>query len=543
MAAPAYVASNTEAANSTTSTFLVPAGGQAGDLLLVYLTGPLSGPLMQSAGWTQYPSPPWSDDLFIWWKPWNGDTSFTLTDLANCHVSCFIYRGARTTGTPFAAATHLPPSTTAGGTSGTSRELPSVTVETGNCLLVGYAAPNKLTGASGSVEGMAVREQALYQNANNIVTSRISHVIADEGAAAAIGPSGTRTVTIDSQSSSTTWGLTSLVLLPKNSPPNAAAWVTPQDAAIPADQNYTLDWDFSDIDTGDTQSAYDLSRWALGANGARVGAATTIHAQTPNTQHLLVAGTLTAGTDYEFQVTTYDAQGEAGPASPSLFVTAATTPDGPTFTDPTAGQTINSASHTATISVQNADVTEWTLYADNAGSISATVLQGPVAVTSGDLRSHTFSGLVNNATIWWSARVKFQGLWSASAQVRTPVSFTPPPTPALVVAGDSASGIVTVAITNPAPSGDEPPVAFNNVFVRSPSSAPNADKYRPYDDTGTQVAKNKPAGSTFIDWAPADGVAYQYRVEAVADNGTVSYSPWASVDPVAEPTIYYGGGY
>lgn len=44
---------------------------------------------------------------------------------------------------------------------------------------------------------------------------------------------------------------------------------------------------------------------------------------------------------------------------------------------------------------------------------------------------------------------------------------------------------------------------------------------------GIRIASIEADGS-FIDWATASGVAYEYRAQAVAANGTSTYGPWTT---------------
>ncbi|HET6917572.1 MAG TPA: glycine-rich protein [Acidimicrobiales bacterium] len=306
-----------------------------------------------------------------------------------------------------------------------------------------------------------------------------------------------------------------VVLTPYNTPPNAPSWVTPQDSTIPADQDAYIEIAFSDPDPGDSMSASNWKRWTLDSSGSRVaGSEVDTYQGTPSTKLLLPAGTLTSGTKYEFQADTLDGQGAEGPYSVSLFVTAQNTPAQPTWTDPISGQTIGTSSYTGVISDPTVDSSEWTLYADDgAGNISTTILQGPVTVSTGDVRSHTFTGLANNVPIWWSARVKYQGLWSQPNQIRTPVSYSPPPAPQVTLTPDAANGVLTVGITNPAPGAGEPATSYNNVYV---DDGKGAGKER--------VATNLPTNQPWTYPWPVSLRDYTGNlwVEAVATNGTTA---------------------
>lgn len=334
---------------------------------------------------------------------------------------------------------------------------------------------------------------------------------------------------------STLWIGQQVALRPANVPPNAPIPTSPADGATANRLNpIELKATFSDPDPGDSPSA---SKWRYKLTTASTW--TTVEQGNPLQSYSIPAG-LAAG-NYEWQAAYADQAGAWGPFSSSAFFTAADPPPGPTWLDPIDGQTITSASHPGQISVADLDKSEWTLYADNAGVIdTTTVLQGPVLKTTGDLRTHEFTGLANNTPVWWSVRIEDGGLWTSPVQIRTPVAFTPPPTPTLLVAKSDAEGLVSVAVTNPA---GEPDAAYNDIYCRTADHSAVTDPHRPYSETGTRIAALKPVNSTFLDWKPAGGVAYEYRVVAVAANGTISDSGWVPLDPAAEPTIYYGGGY
>lgn len=306
-----------------------------------------------------------------------------------------------------------------------------------------------------------------------------------------------------------------------NSPPFAPTWVTPQNTVIPTDADFDLDWDFHDPDPGDSQSEYVLDRWTLdGPGGARIaGSNVRVTAATPNTYRRITAGTLAVGA-YEYKVATRDSQGApTDPAqlvfSESLFVTAAESPDPPTFVapGPIAGETISTSSREYVISAPDVDASEWTLYADNNGTIdTTTVLAGPVTKTTGDLRRHTFTGLANNTAVWAQVEIKDGGLWSQPTQQRNPVAYSPPPAPTYTLIEDPAEGEIVIQINNPAPGTGEVATSYNDVFITDPG--------KPEQRHATEIPAN---GAWTYQLPPSgfDGITTGVvRVEAVADNGT-----------------------
>ena len=92
-------------------------------------------------------------------------------------------------------------------------------------------------------------------------------------------------------------------------------------------------------------------------------------------------------------------------------------------------------------------------------------------------------------------------------------SFTPPPTPTIVVTGQSASGRIRIAITNPAPGVGEPALAENYLYRRESG-----------DTTWTRIETGIGASETTYDYAVASGVTYEYKVRAVGDNDVTADS-------------------
>jgi hypothetical protein len=228
-----------------------------------------------------------------------------------------------------------------------------------------------------------------------------------------------------------------------NTAPNAPILTAPADGAT-IDRNITqrFDWDFSDPDSGDSQSKYDLRYRVTGTSTW-----TDVTGTTPNTYHDFAAGTFAAG-DYEWQVRTYDAAGAVGPYSASSFFTAADAPPEPTITDPVSGATISNI-HTVQWSTPNQDAYQQRRVADNAGAAdTSTVYADTGEVVSATARARTVEFETNNRYEHIQVRIKHNGLWSSWASIRVHVSYTPPATPTLTFTADDAAGSLLVNIDN-----------------------------------------------------------------------------------------------
>lgn len=350
------------------------------------------------------------------------------------------------------------------------------------------------------------------------MTSRFSNGSADGRAfawadkAISAGATGTQTFT-EGFAANNHWGY-SLSIKTANATPNAPTLVTPISATvIDKDVSNVFDWTFSDPDAGDSQSAYELQYRLVGAGSWT----STGQVTTTTTQRTITGGTLTAG-NYEWQVRTWDALGAVGPFSSSAFFTAAATPATPTITSPTAGSTIASASDTVDWSAPSQTSYQVRKVADSAGSPDT----GTVYYDSGEVvdalsRSAALTFPTNSRWEHIQVRIKASGLWSAWASVRVQVSYTPPATPTAVVTANTPSGAVTITATHPTPTGSQPTITAMDVYRREGSSG-----------EGFCVAADVAPGGSFIDYAVASGVAYQYRVEDTGDNGTSTFSAWVS---------------
>lgn len=273
-----------------------------------------------------------------------------------------------------------------------------------------------------------------------------------------------------------------------------------------------LAWEFSDPDQaltgGDTQTAYGVQFRLVGA-----GAWTTASG-TSAMFHDIAAG-LAAG-DYEWQVRNTDLRGAVGPYTASAFFTAADAPVPPTLTSAVAdGGTVAAASSLETWTHPLADAFDWQVVGDTAGVPNATVFASGTTVSLNVQAPYPD----NNATRHFQVRATLDGLAGPWASRRRVVVFVAPPTPTGVLTVNSAAGTITVAVTNPAPTGGQP-VVTHNTLRRSdlPTGKVLAD---PVSTTSPLVI---PTGGSHIDRRVASGVNYQYTVIAHGANGTTAQS-------------------
>lgn len=83
-------------------------------------------------------------------------------------------------------------------------------------------------------------------------------------------------------------------------------------------------------------------------------------------------------------------------------------------------------------------------------------------------------------------------------------------------------------ITNPAPTGSEPTVTGNDVWVRVATGG-RKDVDRPVGGDGARLALAVASSGTFVDRAPRANTVYEYRVRAQGDNDVSAWSAWTPV--------------
>jgi hypothetical protein len=317
-----------------------------------------------------------------------------------------------------------------------------------------------------------------------------------------------------------------------NTTPNAPTSLSPAGKTIDKDAAQRFSWAFSDPDTGDSQSAYDLRYRVVGT-----ATWTTVSGGSPQ-YHDFAAGTFLAG-DYEWQVRTTDNGGLVGPWSSSAFFTAASTPAGPSISDPINGGTIGSDPYTVHWTVSAQDAYQVRTVADSAGAPDTTTVYTDTGIVeSSSARSRSVPFPVNGRAEHVQVRVRSAGLWSSWASVSVTVSYTKPAAPTVTETADSTVGTIAVTANHPAPSGSEPTVVTVDWYRRE-TFADGTPVNGP-DDPGLRIAAGQPPTDTFTDWRVASGQHYAYRARAWGDNGVSAWSPWTGPADVTAPTAPTG---
>lgn len=372
----------------------------------------------------------------VWYKVAGSSepSSYTFTkNGTTAHMAVVIaaYTGVDTTG----------PIDVSGGATGQSDTLtaPSVTTTVESTRVIACAGTENAASWTAGPSGTAVR--LLLDGVTN--TYNVGLGLADYPQTLAEA-TGTKSFTVDKSTSR--WAAQQVALVPKpNTPPDAPTQTNPvAGASIDRASTERFTWDFSDPDTGDSQSKFDLQIRPQGSAVLDVD----VTEETPNEYHDLAGGTLTAG-DYEWRVRTYDAEGAQGPWSGWEPFSAADTPDAPTITDPTSGQTIPTDPYTVEWSAAYQDAYQLRRVSDDSGSPDTSdVLLDTGTVASGSARARAVDFPDNNQWEHVQVRVERGGLWSSWDSVRVEVSYTAPAVPAATVVENDPTGAMSVLVNN-----------------------------------------------------------------------------------------------
>ena len=310
------------------------------------------------------------------------------------------------------------------------------------------------------------------------------------------------------------WACYTIVVPINNTAPNAPTGLAPASGTVDRSVIQRLSWTFSDPDTGDSQSKFDLQWRHKGTTDTW----NVVSQTTPNNYYDVPASTFPAE-DIEWQVRTYDQAGAVGPYSALTYFTAADPAIPPTITAPTSGGTISANPTNVTWSTAGQQGYQLRRVRDNAGVADTTTIYYDTGqITDTTTRTVSVPFETNNRWEWVQVRVQQGGLWSAWSSIRVNVSYTQPATATLVAAGNNTTGAITVTITNPTPSGGQPTVSYNDVYVRTVGDT----------SAGVRIATGVANNGTATYWTPASGVAYEFLARTFGSNSTSTDSAWTA---------------
>lgn len=335
------------------------------------------------------------------------------------------------------------------------------------------------------------------------------------------GATGTRTFTV---AGSGNYMIGSLVFEPENRAPYAPTLVSPADAAtVFFTTGGTIDWTFSDVDAGDTQSAFAIRR-KVGAGSytyynvaAGTWDASIVWNTSTTSEYTFPSGKWTGGTTYSWSVATKDAAGLAGPFATDRSMVV-DTPPVVTVTGP-ASPVTNDSTPPVTWTFTDAESNTQQAYQVKieSGSYGTTPGSGTTKVDSGEVVTTTQSytptvEMVNGTTYRAFVRLKMNnGAYSDWAYTTFTMSLTPPGAPTLTVQPDA--GRVRLNVT-----GTHATASFPTTTFRVEYSDDGGTTWRTVRGAGALPGSGTPGPTTqtVYDYeAPAHSLR-QYRAFTIA---------------------------
>lgn len=248
------------------------------------------------------------------------------------------------------------------------------------------------------------------------------------------------------------------------------------------------------------QKSFELRYKATGASTW-----TTVQLNFSDEYYDLPPNTLTAN-EHEWQVRTVNEYNIESPWSLSQIFNTGDISPSPTFTTPLDAGTVEvSDLHVEWDSTDQSQY-EFELLDDNDNLIHS-------EADTSTAQELTVSNILENGRSYkLRLRINQPGnVFSSWTEINISVDYTAPALPILTLTPDKETGSIEVDIHNPPPEGTEPTPTHQELFRRR---------------TGEQWVKlaNLVPNSTYIDYTPASGKTYDYRVIVHGDNDTSSTS-------------------
>ncbi|MCM3589623.1 hypothetical protein M4D58_03135 [Brevibacillus borstelensis] len=286
-----------------------------------------------------------------------------------------------------------------------------------------------------------------------------------------------------------------------NVAPTAPTNLSPNGITIDRAVSNRFSWKHNDQNVGDGQSKFDLQWRQVGTSAWNTATQTT-----PNQYWNAPANTFPNG-NIEWRVRTYDQAGLVSPYSAQAVFIAGDKPSSPTITGPSSP-----------VPIANPTL-EWSSFGQVSYQVQVLNTGRSVLWDSGEIQSSNKSrtigiSLANNTDYILRVRIKnADGLWSDWAERRLTVSYTTPPTPTLTVTGLDKAGKILITFKNPAPTGSQPSILYNDLFRREVGS-----------NSWVRIATGIQANGVYDDFAVSSGVIYEYMGRACGNNGTIKDS-------------------
>jgi hypothetical protein len=331
-------------------------------------------------------------------------------------------------------------------------------------------------------------------------------------------------------------------LLLASSAPDVATFDTsgkPYVDGGPADvtQPLALSWTFTDIDPGQTQGQYMLSR-QIGAGAVEYFSATTglwqsgVVANVSSVQgRTLSAGWGTAGSAaHQYKVLVFDNAGQIAPAFSQALTLYPSSPVNPTVTAPTASQVLTTDSVTVSWTVSQQTGARIVLNQVSPVNVGVVYDSGPMMGYTDT--SFTIPQRLNNSTGYTVDVYTYNNeqLSSAAANRAFSAQFAAPPAALSTFLPIPAEGVIQVTAVNATAVGAQPAVAYQDLYrrARSAVSVPLLNTNTSFEGNVTGWAIGGGGGGT---------LTYS-TTQAHSGTGSARYVPNGAA---ASPQVEYSG--
>lgn len=266
-----------------------------------------------------------------------------------------------------------------------------------------------------------------------------------------------------------------------------------------------FDWNFIDLNVGDTQSAFEFEIYndTTGASAYDTGKVVNV-----NSNFTLPASSIPNEQNYRWRVRTWDSHDAVSPWSDYGFFTCSAA-GVVNITNPAVDNDPNvvTANTTLTWSVSGTTQAAYKIVITVVSSGATFLDTGWVSSTA---TSYLIQGLASDIQYNVALTVRDAALvQSNTANRKITPSYARPEVPIISFDIEDDLGYIGLSITNPDPVGDRPNPTVNQIHRRVyNASNPNTA----YQLLGETTAPN----GVFLDYTAASGVLYEYRVRAVA---------------------------
>lgn len=241
----------------------------------------------------------------------------------------------------------------------------------------------------------------------------------------------------------------------------------------------------------DPQSKFDLAWSSDGGLTWNVVTQATVNQYWDAPANLLPKGPI------HWKVRTYDQADLLGPYSAQALFYAGDKPAEPIIVNPEDGAIVVSAN--PTLQWSSVDQKEYQIRVKD--NLAEVVWDSGEIISINKAKTLNEYNLENNSAYTIELRFKnSDGLWSEYTANSITVAYTKPMQPIAEKSTDSIRGSITLFITDPDPIGAEPAVEYHDIYRN--------------DSTGWIRIATNIIGQNYVDYTPASGKVYEYKVRS-----------------------------